>query len=273
MVYFCKRIFAVAFGLLLLTSCLGGVHVLAQSPSAIAQGAPTQATDIVPGALLSAANNSGYNAELADITSSKQLLGIAGSKPLLALSGNGQTVQIVISGTTPTLVSDINGLVQPGDKIAPSPIAGVGMLATTDTQVVGTARTAFNLKTAKTQDIIDHAGKAHTVHIGEVVVQVSVAFYVAPTSKFLPPFVQNAANALAGRQVSITRILFAFIILLIATIGISILIYTATRSSIASIGRNPLAAKAIRRGLLEVGAAAIVLLVGSMIAAYLVLTT
>jgi len=273
MAHFCKRIFTAAFGLLLLSTFLGDVRVLAQSQSAIAQGAPTQATDIVPGALLSAANTSGYNAELADTTSAKQLLGIAGNKPLVALSGNSPTVQIVISGTTPVLVSDINGPVQPGDKIAPSPIAGVGMLATTDTQVVGTARTMLNLKTTKTQAITDHAGKTHTVHIGEVVVQVSVAYYVAPTSKFLPPFVQNAANALAGRQVSITRILFAFIILLITTTGISILIYTATRSSIASIGRNPLAAKAIRRGLLEAGGAAILLLIGAMVATYLILTT
>ena len=190
--------------------------------------------------------------------------------PFVAISNEGQGAQVVLSGTTRVLVSDINGAVKSGDKITISPIAGVGMRATADSQVVGTAQSDFVSTTTK--NVADKDGEQHEVKIGHVEVQVGIAYYQAPGSNFLPPFIQNAANSLAGRPVSLIRVLICSILLLLGFTTVSILVYTSVRSAITSVGRNPLAARAIRKGLYQVGFVSLVVVGGTLIASYLVLS-
>ncbi len=247
----------------------------AQNDAAIAQSFQADSiTDMVAGALLSLKNDNSQTVQLATAGSADQLVGVVSQNPLLALSKSSQkaTVQAVTNGITTVLVSDMNGSVRAGDKITASPIAGVGMLATESTQIIGTAQAALNTKNAATQTITDRGKKTHTVRIAQVPVQVSIAFYQQPTSNFLPPFLQSLANSVAGRPVSLIRILLCAILLLAALVSIAILLYTSIRASITSIGRNPLAASAIRRGLLQVGGVTVMILVFSLLASYVALT-
>ncbi|HUS25988.1 MAG TPA: hypothetical protein VMY99_01410 [Nevskiaceae bacterium] len=244
----------------------------AQNPTAISQGFTSGSSGIVAGALVSSSASNSQTAQLANTSSTDRLIGIANSSALVALSDGERQVQVVISGTTKALVSDINGSIRAGDKITASPIDGVGMLATNDTQIVGTATAGLTAKTAKTQNVVDKDGKDHTVHIGEVPVQVSISFYLSPTSKFLPPFIQSLADTVAGRPVSLIRIMLATVLLLLAFGSIFVLVYGSVRSGLTSIGRNPLAAAAIRRGLVGVGVAALLILAFTLIATYLVLS-
>src|SRR2546430_1246947 len=102
-----------------------------QTSSSIAQGfqADTINGDIVPGALVSIKPGTSHTVELATPDTSDQLVGVVDKNPLVSISGDNQEAQVVLSGTTSVLVSDINGAIHSGDKITPSPIAGVGMLA------------------------------------------------------------------------------------------------------------------------------------------------
>jgi hypothetical protein len=152
-------------------------------------------------------------------------------------------------------VSDVGGAVANGDKITVSPIEGVGMKATETTTVVGTAQADLKLDEAEIRTVTDRNGKKVNVHIGLVPVQVSVASFTPDSDKrtaFVPPFLQALANDVSGRDVSPIRVLTAALILLLLFVSVTVLLYSAVRSSIISIGRNPLSQAAVRKSLLEV---------------------
>jgi hypothetical protein len=258
------------FALPLYTPAL--VHGQQNSSSSISQGFQPDDSkgEIAAGALVSVKEGSLGSVELATTNSADRLVGIVDENPFVAISNEGRGAQVVLSGTTRVLASDINGVIKSGDKITISPIAGVGMRATADSQVVGTAQSDF--AATATKSVADKDGEQHEVKIGHVEVQVGIAYYQAPGSNFLPPFIQNAANNLAGRPVSLLRVLICSILLLLGFITVSILVYTSVRSAMTSIGRNPLAARAIRKELYQVGFVSLVVVGGTLIASYLVLS-
>lgn len=245
----------------------------AQSNSAIAQGfqADSGNGDVIAGTLVSAKSDNPHAVQLANTDSADRLLGVVDNNPLLALSGTGKEVEVVLSGTTNVLVSDINGTVNTGDKITVSPIAGVGMKAASDGQVAGTAQASLDLSKSNTQTVTDSKGGAHTVHVGYVPLQVGVAYYQLQNSSFLPSFVQGLANNIAGKQVSLIRIFLCGLLLLASFIGIGVLIYSSVRSAMISLGRNPLASPDIRKSLYQVGAISAAVLGVTLVASYIIL--
>lgn len=244
----------------------------AASSAAVAQGFKADETRgaIVSGAIVSFKADS-HSVELAASDTTDQIAGIVAKSPLLAITGGGQEVQVVISGSTEVLVSDINGDIKAGDKITASPIAGVGMLATSDGRVVGTAKADFDTARAQTKTIADTSGGQHQVHVGAMPLQVGLAYYQNQSSSFLPPFLQSLANSIAGRQVSIVRILICLVLLLAALISLSVLVYSSVRSAMVSLGRNPLASGNIRKSLYQVGLVTLAVWGGVLVASYLVL--
>lgn len=245
----------------------------AESSGTIAQGFPvdTRLGEIVTGSLVSHKSGS-QSVELATVDSADRLAGVADANPLLAITGEGTEIQVVLGGTTSVLVSDINGAIRAGDKITASPIAGIGMKATTDARVAGTAQSNFDTKNSETKSITDTGGNKHTVRVSYLDLQVGLAYFQAPGgSDFLPPFLQNFANNIAGKEVSLVRITFSAILLLFSFISLGILISSTVRSAITSLGRNPLAALNIRKSLYQVGGIAVAALVGTLVACYLIL--
>jgi hypothetical protein len=247
--------------------------VSAQSSKSIAQGftGDTRRGALAAGALVSTQAGNEHKVELAATDTAKRLIGVVDKNPLVTIAGSSREVAVVLNGGTNVLVSDINGAIHTSDKITASPIAGVGMRATEDSQIVGTAQEDFSTSGAQTRTITDSDGKAHSVHIGYIPLQVGVAYYQAPGSNFLPPFIQNAVNSIAGRAVSLIRILICSVLLLIGAIAVTVLSYSSIRSAMTSIGRNPLAAGAIRKSLYQVLFVALGILAGTLVASYLVL--
>lgn len=244
----------------------------AESSGTIAQGFPvdTRLGEIVAGSLVSHKSGSEV-VELATTSSADRLAGVADNAPLLAISGEAEEVQVVLGGTTSVLVSDINGAIRAGDKITASPIAGVGMKATTDSRVAGTAQSNFDTKKSESKNITDTGGNTHTVHVGYLQLQTGLAYFQAPGNDFLPPFLQSFANNIAGKEVSLVRITFSAILLLFSFVSLGILISSTVRSAITSLGRNPLAAPNIRKSLYQVGAIAVAALAATLVACYLIL--
>ena len=268
------RKFAAFVVVVSLAACVVSARVsAAQSNAAVSQGFQGSASDnsIVGGAIVSLKSGNSSVVTGADTQNANSMIGVVNTKATLALSASSSQVPVVIAGTTPVLVSDINGAVQTGDKITASPITGVGMKATTDAEVVGIAQQNFDAGAARGQAVTDRSGAAHTVHIGAITAQISVAYYIAPSNNILPPFLQNLANSIAGKPVSVVRILVACVLLLLASIGIFILLYTSIHSGIISIGRNPLAAHAINRGLATVGLTTLLILAFALVATYIIL--
>jgi hypothetical protein len=246
----------------------------AQGVSSIAQGFQTSDASVVSGALVSL-KDTPNTVELATPGNSQAIIGIAGSKSLIELSSGTGSVQVVTNGTTEALVSDINGKVKTGDRIAASPIAGVGMKATDSGVVVGTAQADLVNVTNSNETITDKKGKKVIVKIGSIPVQVDKVFYQAPTdtNSFLPPVLSDFASSIAGHQVSPIRIVAAALLIALLFVAVTILLYSSVHSSIISIGRNPLSEQAVHKSLLEVGLTIVGVLVFTIIVVYLILTT
>jgi hypothetical protein len=245
--------------------------VAAQSNSAIAQQFQTTEKDITVASLVGTQQGKANSIELATAKHANRLVGVVSDYPLIELSNGESGVQVVTSGLTKVLVSDLNGAIAAGDKITISPIEGVGMKAMDDTTIVGTAQAA--LTDTQTKTIKDIAGKDVPVHIGLIPVQVGVVSYNAENGKktIIPSFLQEVANNVAGRNVSAVRVLMAALILLLLFVSVTILLYSAVRSSIISIGRNPLSERAVRKSLLQVGLTVLGVLSFAVALVYIVL--
>lgn len=214
--------------------------------------------------------------EKAESSRAPQLLGVIASTPLIALGSSAKQAQVVVSGLTPTLVSDINGDVKVGDKITASPIQGIGMKADTSTEVIGTAESNLDDSVIATKEIKDDTGAMSSVKIGIIAVQVNVSYFAMPQNKInnlIPPFLVNIASAIAGKQISPMRVLIGFCSLLVGFIVAGVMLQSGVRASIISLGRNPLAGKILRRSLIDVLLTSLGLLAIASIAFFLILTT
>jgi hypothetical protein len=216
----------------------------------------------------------------ADTTNVGRLFGVVvpPSSASISLSGTGTgQVQVVTSGTANVLVSTAGGDIKVGDYITISPIAGVGQkVGDSSTRVVGTAQTDFNGSgDGVTKRTIDDGNSKREVAIGQIPVVIAVSSYTSTDGKqpyAIPNWLQSLSNTLAGKAVSPIRIIIAGLILIVALISITVLLYSAVRNSIISIGRNPLSRSSVLRGLLQVVAIAIGILGVTAVAMYLVIS-
>lgn len=191
---------------------------------------------------------------------------------LLSVSnGEPNQVQVATSGTVPVLISDINGTIARGDSITASPISGVGMKATGNVRVIGTAQTDMGPGSKQTYKAKD--GSEHSVTLGQVPALINVAyFFKEPEKTLIPSVIQNVANSLAGKSVSTLPILVSAGIFLVTLIVVVSIIYSMIHSSIISIGRNPMSQSAVYRDLIQISGLVLAILTVGLVAVYLVLT-
>lgn len=246
----------------------------AQGASSISQGFQTTDANIVEGALVGIKSDTPNTVELSSPDRVDQLIGVVGDRPLIELSGGTSSVQVVTSGVTLALVSDINGEVRTGDKITASPIEGVGMKATQSGVVVGTAQAELSTAETIERNINEKSGGQQTVKIGLMPIQVDTVFFAgsAAGSTFVPGAIQDLANSIAGQEVSAVRVMIAALLLVLLLVSVVVLLYSSVKSSIISIGRNPLSENAVHKSLFQVGLTIVGLLAFTVILVYLILT-
>lgn len=258
-------------GALLLALLIHPASAYAQT--GISQGFPSDGSELVPGTLVSVKSN-GKTIEAASGETADKFVGVVGEQSLLELSNADNQTQVVTSGVTRVLVSTINGSIEAGDKIAMSPLKGIGMKSLENGYVIGTAQDDMaNARDVSTREVTDINGETSTVKIGVIDVQIDFMWYEHVKSKdsFLPSFLLQLAQSMAGKEVSAIRVLIALLVLIVGFAGVGILVYSSVRSSIISIGRNPLAAAAVHRGVLEVILLAIGVLLAVLGAVYMIL--
>lgn len=264
---------------LLCAVVIGGLSL---APAVLAVGAIAQSyqpdtTDIGVGTLVSLVSSGSNKVTPANSTSNSSLLvGVAASKPLVELAtGSPSSVQVVVEGSTQALVSDINGAVHSGDKITASPVSGVGMKAIDAAEVVGTAQADLDSVTTVNRTVVNKDGEETTIKVGLLPVAVNVTYYSTANTSFaaslVPPILQAAANAVAGKQVSPMKVLLGTLVIVLGFITVVVMVYVAIRNGVVSIGRNPLAEQSLRKGLLQVLAAAIGVLVVTAGLAYAII--
>lgn len=193
---------------------------------------------------------------------------------LLSLSdGQSNQIQVATSGVVQVLVSDLNGAIKSGDPVTASPINGVGMKATSNTEIVGTAQDNLTGDHSSQQTYSDKSGHKHQVLLGEVPVLVNPSYYYKqPDKTIIPTAVQNVANALAGKTVNSLPVIISLAIFLITLIIIVSIIYSMIHSSIISVGRNPMSQAAIYRNLIQLSGLIVLILGVAVASIYMVLT-
>lgn len=228
------------------------------------------------GSIVSLDKNSSDHVSAATSSNVDNILGVvidAGNSLLSLSNGQANQIQVATSGVVEVLVSDINGSIDNGDQITASPISGVGMQATSNTKVIGVAQDSLTSNNSSTQSYTDKSGQKHSVRIGQVPVLVNASyFYKQPEKTIIPVAVQNIANALAGKPVNPLPILISLGIFIITLIVVVSIIYSMIRSSIISVGRNPMSQSAIYRDIIQLSALVLGILGVATVAIYLILT-
>lgn len=226
------------------------------------------------GSIVSLQKDTGDEVIAAGIGNADSILGVVinADTALLSLSsGQKNQVQVATSGIVQVLVSDINGPVTRGDHITSSPIDGVGMKASGNVRIVGIAQ--GDMANGSKQTYKEKGGAEKSVNVGDVPLLVNVAyFFKEPNKTLIPTAIQNVANAIAGREVSPVPIFISGAIFLIMMIIVAMMVYSMIRSSIISIGRNPMSQSAVYRDLIQLSALVLVILGVSVVSIYLILT-
>lgn len=192
------------------------------------------------------------------------------------LSTEEEKTFVATKGRFETFVSNENGVVQAGDFITISRVAGIGMKAgEREPYIIGKAVSGFDGETnvlSTTQ--VEDGGSQKKVAIGRVQIDIGVAGnpLLKPTKANLPGFLERAAETIAGKSpVNPLRVYIGLIILFTSAVVSGILLYSGVRSSLISIGRNPLSKKSITRSLLQVIMTSLIILMLGVFGVYLLL--
>jgi len=262
------------FGIVLLVFLsLSPVVSVYAAAGPIAQDYQTSDSNVKTGTLVSLSLS---NKVVPASTAKTALVGVVTAEPAVSVSDNSaDNVHVAVSGSVPALVSDVNGIIKLGDRIAVSPFSGIGMKATASSVIVGIAQSDMQTAQMTTKKVTDKYGKTSTIHIGLLSVAVGVSFYTATSqsglSAFVPTFLQNLANTISGRQVSPLRVLAGTAAVVLGFTTIIIMLYTSTRGAMTALGRNPLAQSVIRKGLVDVAVTAVAVLIVANVVAYILL--
>ena len=241
--------------------------------TALSQGyASTEPVSL--GALVSLKKNSNDTVEPSTTATSNSIIGVVVNEDssLLSVSDGSTQAQVATSGVANLIVSDINGDIELGDQITASPIKGVGMKATSNAKVIGISQSSPAYD-SKPHEYTNESGNKESLRLGQVPIVISVSYYTkSPEKTVIPPALQNIANAVAGRKVSTLPILVSAAIFVIMLVAVVSIIYSMIRSSIISIGRNPMAQSAVYRDVIQLSALVIIIMSVSLIAIYIILT-
>ncbi|HET7302620.1 MAG TPA: hypothetical protein VFI74_04790 [Candidatus Saccharimonadales bacterium] len=214
-------------------------------------------------------------------SSETEMLGVvvASSEAPVSLSSDvtKQQTYVATSGQYDVLVSNQNGVIKNGDLVTISSLDGVGMKADAVHQVIlGKAVETYDgTSAAQSTAELKTSGGSRTVTIGRIKVNIDVAHnpeYQPVTAEAgVPGWLASATQVVTDKPVGPARIYASLIIVLVCTLITGSLLYAGVRTSLTSIGRNPLARKSIVRNLLQVVLISLIIFTIGLIAVYLVL--
>ena len=194
----------------------------------------------------------------------------------VTLSADGQKAFVSTAGRHDVLVNTQAGEIKAGDYIALSALAGVGMKAgDKDIMVVGKALADFGEGSVVvgTTKIKDSAGGQREVKMGRIAVDITVSKNPLLKSREpdLPEFLQKVSEAVAGKPVSAVRVYIGLVVFVLTTLVAASLLYGGIRSSMISMGRNPLGKKLILKGMIQVVVSGLIIFIVGLFGVYLIL--
>ncbi len=188
-----------------------------------------------------------------------------------------QKVLIATSGRYEVLVNDQNGKISQGDYIALSSANGIAMKSDQDQPIIlGRALDGFSGKDdpryLSSSVLKNTDGGEIPVTIGRINVDIVIGKNpLAKNQNNVPDALKRAGEFIAGKPVPPSRIYIGFTLLIASAAIAGSVVYSAVRSGIISIGRNPLSKKSIIRGILQMVIVAFIIFFSGIFGVYLIL--
>lgn len=191
------------------------------------------------------------------------------------LTAEEEQVLVSTNGRFEAFVSNENGAIEPGDFITISRVSGIGMRAgEAEPTLIGKANGSFNGEEGvlSTTDITV-GGATQKVAIGRIQIDIGVSGnpLYKPTKANVPGFLEKLAENIAQKPVSPSRIYLAMFVFFAAGVVAGVLLYSGIKSSVISVGRNPLSKKSITKSLMQIILTAVIILLLGIFGVYLLL--
>ncbi len=228
---------------------------------AIARGYITDDLGLQTGMVVSLSLESGSSSkvERATAENTQRVIGVVTTidNSLVTVASSSTKVLVESEGEVEAYVSDINGKPQQGDLLVISPFKGVLMKSTDQAStILGIAAGDFPTST-QTYSVED---SSDTTQVAKIRInlnrQGSTNINITPDSTLT-----RLGQAVVGKKVGEIRVVIALFIFLTVLIAEGGILYGAISSSIAALGRNPLARKIIRQELIRVIVIAVFVLI------------
>ncbi len=194
----------------------------------------------------------------------------------VTLSSESQKVFVATVGRYDGLVSDQNGTIKQGDYITVSRVRGIGMKNDTKSaNVIGKALADFDGKTdvISTSDLKDNGGVTQKVNIGRIPLDIGIGAnpLAKPEDVNLPNFLKRATELIAQKTVSPVRVYMSLAVLMASMVIAGSMLYGGVKSSMISIGRNPLSKQSITKSLFQVIITSFIVFIIGIFGVYLLL--
>lgn len=187
--------------------------------------------------------------------------------PVTLTNTSTQKVFVATTGRYQVLVSSENGAISVGDYISLSQSDGIAAKAADSQRIVlGKALQGFDGKTGAVTKTSDGSG------IARIMVDINIS--KNPTFKsndFLPDFIRKTGEAIAGKPLNPLRIYLGAGIIVVTGFITAAILYSGVKSSLISVGRNPLSKKSITRGLIQVLLFSLIIFLIGVFGVYLLL--
>lgn len=193
----------------------------------------------------------------------------------LSTVGEAQQVYIATYGQYDVLVSTQNGTIKQGDYVTLSALNGVGMKATSSSQlVIGKAMQTFDGSTSESSAELKTSSGKQKVELGHLRVEVSVAhnpLYEKQKDPGVPQFLSKAAELVTSRPVSAFRLYVGLVVMGLSLIIAGSILFAGVRTGMVASGRNPLAKHSIVKNMIAVTIMSLIVFAIGLFAVYLLL--
>lgn len=255
-------------------SLFAGAEVLA---GAISQGYHST-TPLSEGTIVSAVKNSNKEIEKTTLDNESLLAGIItnDSKSVISLQPKGTDIGVTVNGEVSLLVTDINGDIEQGDYLIISPLAGVAMKDSSESQskkYIAVATQTFNKESTgvKSVTVEYNNGQHKDVSVGLMLANLVLSNRVDKEANSKQNAVLVFAQKIAGKPVTSLQFISSAAVF-ISTICITGLVLNGSiKGTFISLGRNPLSKSLILSNLFKVIAIGMVLLAGGTTMSYIIL--
>jgi hypothetical protein len=189
------------------------------------------------------------------------------------ISSEDNNIFVAASGKFETLVSNENGPIKAGDFLSISSTPGIAS-KTGDAQlyIIGRAEADFMGTNDSIGSVDTKDGKK--VQFARILVDVGLGknpLVKIPQKDRVPDALQKISRSIADKPVSSVRIYVGLAVFVVSSIIAGTMLYSGTRSSLISVGRNPLSKATIYRGLLQVVILSLIVFITGLFGVYLLL--